>query len=301
MAQSTADPGDRLRRPSEIRSVRLGETKVSFVPDGALQLPPRGWLPDSTDEFWATRPEYVDSAGYLAAGIGALLVEHGDRALLIDAGFGPQSRPPDPNVPRGTIYGGALLDSLADLGRTPDQIEAIALTHLHPDHVGWAWLPIPGGDQPPFAGADYLVSEPEWARQDLLPAEGIGDEVVAAMAPHVRTVIDGQQIFPGVRVRIATGHTVGHTEYVIIGGGQRLIAFGDAFHSPVQIEHPEWSSAVDYYPVRSRERRRHLITELQRPDTIGFGVHFADVVFGRVRRDGPRASWQPVDTEHARR
>jgi hypothetical protein len=27
------------------------------------------------------------------------------------------------------------------------------------------------------------------------------------------------------------------------------------------------------------------------PDTIGFGVHFADVVFGQVAADG---SWRPV-------
>lgn len=296
MLNSVVDHDDRLRRPSGIRSIRLGDTRASFVPDGALQLPPRGWLPDSTDEFWCARPQYLDSTGYLVAGIGALLVEYGDRALLIDAGFGPQSLPPDPGVPRGTMYGGALLDSLARLGRTPDQIEAVAFTHLHPDHVGWAWHSVPGGDQPAFHRADYLVSEPEWARQDLLPAEGIHDEVLAALTPRIRTLADGQEIFPGVRARISAGHTVGHTEYVITGGGKRLIAFGDALHSPIQVEHPEWSSAVDYDTARSGRHRRRLLAELAEPDTIGFGIHFADVVFGRVRRDSAGATWQPLDT-----
>ncbi|MCU1644977.1 MAG: fold metallo-hydrolase [Nocardia sp.] len=291
---SEVDQDGRLRRASGIRSIRLGDTRVSYVPDGALQLPPCGWLPASTDEFWAARPEYLDSAGYLVAGIGALLVERGDRTLLIDAGFGPRSLPPDPNTPRGTIYGGELLDSPASLGRRPEQIEAVAFTHLHPDHVGWAWHPIPGGDELAFAGADYLVAEPEWVQRDLFSAQGISDEILTAFEPRVRTVKNGQEIFPGVRVRIRSGHTVGHAEYVITGGGRRLIAFGDALHSPIQVEHPEWSAAVDYDSDQAAEHRRRLVAELAEPDMLGFGIHFADVVFGRVRRHDAGSTWWPL-------
>src|SRR5687767_6024485 len=82
---------ERLRRPASTRSLRLGETKVTYVPDGVVQLTPRGWLPGTSDEVWAAHPEYLDETGNLVGSIGGLLVEHGDRALLIDAGFGPQS------------------------------------------------------------------------------------------------------------------------------------------------------------------------------------------------------------------
>ncbi|WP_430381177.1 hypothetical protein [Streptomyces actuosus] len=51
------DETARLRRPAGIRSIRLGTTKVSFVPDGVVLLPPRGWLPDTTDEVWRAHPE----------------------------------------------------------------------------------------------------------------------------------------------------------------------------------------------------------------------------------------------------
>ncbi|MEV0150336.1 MULTISPECIES: MBL fold metallo-hydrolase [unclassified Nonomuraea] len=295
MTNSTVHLDERLRRPSGIRSVRLGDTRVSYVPDGDVRLPPRGWLPDTTDEIWTAHPDYLDDSGHLVASIGGLLVESGDRALLIDAGFGPQSLPPDPGTPRGVINGGALLDNLARLGRGPEQIEVVAFTHLHLDHLGWAWHPAPGDDQVAFAHAAYLVAEPEWARHDLLEAHGTPKEVIAALAPQVRTVADGQEIFPGVRVRITAGHTHGHAEYVITSGGQRLIAFGDALHSPIQIDHPEWSAAVDHDPVLSADHRRRLVAELEEPGTIGFGVHFADVVFGRVRRDGDGPAWRPLD------
>lgn len=255
-----------------MRSIRLGDTKVSYVPDGAVQLRPRELFPDSTGEAWAAHPEYLDGSGNLVASIGGLLVENGDRALLIDAGFGPQSWSPAPDGPRGAIHGGALLESLAELGRRPEEIEAVAITHLHPDHTGWAWHPAPGLDRPAFAHAEYLVSEPEWVshRDQLEPREAAG------LAPYVRTVSDGQEVFPGVRMRVAAGHSPGHAEFVISSGARQLIAFGDALHSPIQVAHPEWSSAFDHDPVRSAYHRRSLLAELAEPGTTGFGIHFAE-------------------------
>lgn len=121
-------------------------------------------------------------------------------------------------------------------------------------------------------------------------------EILSALAPRVHTVTDGEEIFPGVRVRITGGHTAGHAAYVITANEQRLIAFGDALHSPIQIAYPEWSAASDYDRELAVERRRSLVAELAQPNTIGFGVHFADVVFGRVHRGGDRRAWQPVTT-----
>ncbi|MFE6776272.1 MBL fold metallo-hydrolase [Streptomyces sp. NPDC057702] len=295
MSTTASHQPERLRRPARLRSLGLGETKVTHVPDGAVQLAPRGWLPETTEEVWAAHPGYLDDAGYLVAGIGALLVEHGDRALLIDSGFGPYSLPAREDAPLGRTHGGALLENLAGLGHRPADIEAVAFTHLHIDHLGWAAHRASEGERPAFTGADYLVAEPEWSQRHLLAAHGTPAETLAALEPQVVTVADGQEIFPGVRVRYLLGHTPGHTAYVITGGGRRLIAFGDAMHSPIQVSHPEWAAWSDHDAERAVDFRRRLVAELQEPDTIGFGVHFADVPFGRVHSgvDGP--TWRPVD------
>ncbi|MFB6519110.1 MBL fold metallo-hydrolase [Streptomyces sp. NPDC056401] len=293
MPDLTTTHDERLHRPAEIRSLWLGDTKVSYVPDGDVRLRPLPLLPDTTDAVWAAHPEYLDATGHLVAGVGGLLVEHGGRALLIDAGFGPQTlRAPDGAL--DVIHGGALPESLAALGRAPEDIEAVAFTHLHSDHIGWAVHPSPDDGQPLFPRAEFLIAEPEWDRLDLLAAEGT-TELVAALAPRVRTLTDGQEVFPGVHVRITPGHTVGHAEYVITGGGRRLIAFGDAVHSPIQIDHPDWSSTFDHDLARTAVHRRRLVAELAEPDTIGFGIHFADVVFGHVRQGGDGPAWHPVD------
>jgi len=60
------------------------------------------------------------------------------------------------------------------------------------------------------------------------------------------------------------------------------------------VRHPEWFTVSEGDPAQSERHRRHLIAELLRPDTLGFGIHFADVVFGRVRSQGQRAAWHPL-------
>ncbi|QOV41251.1 MBL fold metallo-hydrolase [Streptomyces ferrugineus] len=250
-------------------------------------------LPETSDEDWAQNAEYLDEDGCVMAGVGGLLVERDGRALLIDAGVGPLTLGPPLN-PYGVVTGGALLDSLATLGCKPADIEAVALTHLHADHFGWAWHPAPGSDKPAFAGAACLVAEPEWTQRQHAEAKGMGD-MIKALAPYVRTVADGEEIFPGVHVMLTPGHSPGHTSYVIDAGGQRVIAFGDAFHSSVQIAHPLWENVLDHDHPQATSLRHRLVVELAQPDTIGFGVHFADMPFGRVQIEGDQASWHPVD------
>jgi len=261
------------------------------VPDGQTTINGRMLLPQVTEQEWAQNSGYLDQGGFLLASVGGLLVERDGRALLIDAGAGPITIGPPLNT-YGVMTGGALLDNLAKVGRSPADIEAVALTHLHADHFGWAWHPAPGSDRPAFT-AGYLVAESEWTQRHYPEAQGMGD-MIKALAPQVRTVADGEEIFPGVRVKYMPGHSAGHAAYIIDAGGRRVIAFGDAFHSPLQIGHPLWENTFDFDHQQSTSLRTSLLTELAQPDTIGFGIHFADVPFGRVRIDGMPA-WVPVD------
>ncbi|MBY6411149.1 MBL fold metallo-hydrolase [Rhodococcus sp. BP-252] len=287
------DTRERLRRPSGVRSLTLGETKLTYVPDGVARLDARMLLPEPSEEDWAQNAEYLDEDGHLVAGVGGLLVERDGHALLIDAGVGPLTIGPPMN-PFGVLSGGALLDNLARIGCSPADIDAVALTHLHTDHFGWAWHPAPGSTRPAFTEADYLVAETEWANRHVAEEQGQAD-MIKALAPHVRTVVENEEVFPGVRVMSAPGHSPGHSGFVIEADGQRVIAFGDAFHSPVQITHPLWENTFDHDHRQATALRHRLVLELAGSDAIGFGIHFADVPFGRVRIEDNRATWHPVD------
>jgi glyoxylase-like metal-dependent hydrolase (beta-lactamase superfamily II) len=291
MTDTTPLLDERLRRPSGIRTLTLGDTKLSYIPDGGATLNARMLLPEPTEEFWAQHAEYLDEGGHLMASVGGLLVERDGRALLIDAGAGPVTMGPPLNT-YGVITGGTLLDNLATLGRSPADIEAVALTHLHADHFGWAWHPAPGSDRPAFAHAPYLVAEPEWTQRHFPEAQGMGD-MIKALERQVRTVAGGEEIFPGVRVMLAPGHSAGHAAYVINAGRKRVIAFGDAFHTPLQIIHPLWENTFDHDHQQATSLRHRLVLELAEPGTIGYAIHFPEP-FGRVRIEDNQATWQPT-------
>ena len=64
---------------------------------------------------------------------------HGRRAILLDSGYGPHPEPvSSPQHGMALMYGGAFLDNLRELGRQPGEIEAVAISHLHLEHFGWA-------------------------------------------------------------------------------------------------------------------------------------------------------------------
>lgn len=72
--------------------------------------------------------------------------------------------------------------------------------------------------------------------------------------------------------------------------GERVIVFGDVFHTPVQLERPEWPSRPDVDRSGVVSARERIAAELTEPGTVGFAFHFGDQAFGRpVGTD-----WVPV-------
>ncbi|RJQ78659.1 MBL fold metallo-hydrolase [Pseudonocardiaceae bacterium YIM PH 21723] len=265
--------GERWAQPARSRTLRLGEYRLSYVYDGAIQLHPTRFLAGPAEG--EVDGKLLDEQGYLVCTVGGLLIQHGDRAMLVDAGQGLHAQTArDQDIEQlGYFHGGGFLGSLAALGVAAGDIELVAVTHLHSDHIGWI---------------EHLPN----ARVALAKREADSDpDRVAPFVHRTTYVADGEEIFPGVRAWHTMGHTPGHTSYILQNGTHRLIAFGDAMHSSAQVGRPEWSSFAEHDGEASTDNRKKIIAELERPGTIGFGVHFADVPFGRV----VRGQWEPVD------
>lgn len=282
----------RVRDRAAVRALQWGDVELTYVVDGVITLRASGFFPEVTAEQWRPWADLFDEHDTMLMSAGGLLVERGGRALLIDTGLGPV----DTRLPFGSADGGSMLDVLGSLGRRPGDIDVVAFTHLHFDHAGWAFAAATNELQrKTFVNARYAVSEQELTNDhpDAMSARFVGP-----MATVARPIGDGEEVFPGVRALATSGHTAGHMAYVIeTGTDVRVIVVGDAFHSPAQITHTAWSAVADHDAVRAVEARRTLLTELSRPNTIGFAHHFGDQPFGRVMTDGTGAArWVPIPT-----
>jgi glyoxylase-like metal-dependent hydrolase (beta-lactamase superfamily II) len=273
----------RWNRPAGMRTTRVGDLRLTYLPDGFVQLDPRRWYPDTDPSIWESKHAgLLDPAGYLVASIGGLLVEDGDRAMLIDAGFGPRTIPAEHTHPAlGVLGGGELITSLKQAGLEPDRIDTVAFTHVHDDHFGWVLRPGPGGS--PFRDADIVAGASDW------------DAWREPVALRTKRVRDGETVFPGVTAMAAPGHTPGHTCYVIESRGERLIAIGDALHSAPQVAHPEWPVLMDVDQARGITTRHQVIAALLEEGTRGFAIHFADAQFGRILDGDDGPYWAPED------
>jgi glyoxylase-like metal-dependent hydrolase (beta-lactamase superfamily II) len=284
-----------LSGQSAVRVLTLDDVRLTYVVDGAMGLEPAAFFPDLPAGYWAAHPEALDERGRVAMSAGGLLVERDGRALLIDAGLGATTA----DSPFGPVNCGSLLDTLAALRHDPAGIEAVAFTHLHIDHTGWAIAAAGDGTyRKVFPGARYLVAAAEWAphgRGESVPAAPPAAVIEQFGAAHT-PVGDGEEVFPGVRAVVTPGHSPGHTSYVVTSaGGARLVALGDGFHVPAQLAHPRWPSAPDVDGDAVVAARHRLLAELEQPGTLGFACHFGDQAFGRIERtqDGS-PGWVPV-------
>jgi glyoxylase-like metal-dependent hydrolase (beta-lactamase superfamily II) len=288
----------RLSDPSAVRSLQFGDVTATYVVDGVVSIRPEAFFPKISTTDWSRWPELFNRDGRILMSAGGLLIERQEQRLLIDTGVGP--------VVSEFVWGsadcGSMLDVLSRLRRRPEDIDAVAFTHLHFDHAGWAFTTdADGRSAKAFPRARYLVSAQEWQRfadnPDYADA-ATPRHVIAALPSAITLIADGEEIFPGVRARVTGGHTPGHTSYVITAAsGERLITFGDTFHTPAQLAHPHWFCAADTDTSELLTARRQLLAELSKPKTVGFAFHFGDCAFGRLTDEGPSDKvWKPIPT-----
>jgi glyoxylase-like metal-dependent hydrolase (beta-lactamase superfamily II) len=275
---------------------------VTYLPDGEGHLDSAFIFPASAPHGWAPHAHLLDADGRFPVSIGSFLIRTAGRVLLVDLGLGRASF----EIPAVASYqGGRLLESLAAEGLDPADVDTVFFTHLHHDHVGWTTDVAPAPDFPDgahvegltFSRARHLVAESEW---DYWTDNGTfpGPDARAVQAPlaeRIQFVGDGAEIAPGVRVLATPGHTPGHHSLVVADPAgvdpRRLVILGDVMHCQVQVTESHWSFVFDVDDEQAVHTREQLLKELEDPDTLLAGGHFADHVFGRVLPPAPRRAW----------
>lgn len=255
-----------------VSRVRVGDILVSVVSDGYVKGGEgilRNVDIDAANSLLRTAQRYPASVA-----INAFVVEKADRAMLIDTGS-------------GTYMGrnaGRLASHLHAANISAQDIDTVLLTHIHPDHVGGL------ADQgaPRFPNAELAVSAVEYAywMDDSVMQHAEKEQRALffecprqQLAPYrnrMRHFVDGD-VFPGVTVLPAPGHTPGHSICVISSGTDTLLIWGDTVHVPeVQTTFPDAGVVFDVDPSTAVETRRHVfdMVSVERIPIMGMHVGF---------------------------
>ena len=277
---------------------QIGKVKISRVVEMEVTGGSRFILPDATRDAcrgyrWMF-PHFMDDAGNLVMSIHALVVDTGERRIVVDTCIGNDK---ERDIPTWSHLQTSFLRDLEAAGYPRESIDTVLCTHLHVDHVGWNTMLVDGKWLPTFPNARYLVGETEWRYWDGQ------DSSATVLADSVRPVVDAglvdfvavdHVVCDEVRLQPTPGHTPGHVSVRISSAGSVALITGDCIHHPCQMTRTDWCSSADYDQVQGRATRESLLERMVDSDVLVVGTHFATPTAGYVKRYEDGGYWLAV-------
>jgi glyoxylase-like metal-dependent hydrolase (beta-lactamase superfamily II) len=273
-----------------MQRLSFGSITVDALSDGELRLPIGGMFPGADPAPFRALGG-VDEDGNVVAPLTTFVIRTAGRLLLVDTGLGPELG----SLARFGFDGkvGLLPGALATAGIDPAAVNTVVFTHLHSDHIGWNVTGADGELRPLFPNAEYVVSQPEWAHWSATQSKEIARCVrTIEAAGQLRTVEDGFEPAPGVRMLLTPGHTPGHACVLVTGGGDGGVITGDAAHHPAEMELPEIRAGFDTDPEQSCKSRAALVARIEAEGLTVMGGHFPPPGAGNLVRVGARRTWR---------
>lgn len=208
-----------------------------------------------------------------------LLVDTGDRRILVDAGTG------DKQLDYLKYYGfeGVINfpDELTKLGYGCEDITDVVFTHLHFDHCGGAtrYNADKSAVELVFPNATHWVGDAQWQNflnpnvregdsyfsENMLPIENSG---------KLQKVSSDLVLTDGVELRLFNGHTVGQIVVYVQLFERTLVYCGDVI--PLAANVPvAWLSSYDIFPLDAMTDKQRMLEEAAEEQQILFFEHDA--------------------------
>lgn len=277
--------------------VMLGDFEVTALSDGTVQLPMLKLLTNTSPQTVAAALKKGFLKEMVETSVNAYLIHTGAKLVLIDTGaaglFGP------------TL--GNVLNNLKAAGYSPEQVDEVYITHMHPDHVGGlmaqsnrafpnATLRIDKLDTDYWLSEANLAAAPEGTK-------GFFQGAMASVNPYVaagklKTFSGKTELVPGITAHPAYGHTPGHTVYTVESKGEKLMLWGDLMHvAAVQFDKPSVTIQFDTNSKAAMAARQKAYADAAKGGYLVGVTHVSFPGLGHLRTapGGKGYTWVPLN------
>lgn len=217
-----------------------------------------------------------------------LLIEEGNRLILIDTGIG--NKQDEKFFGHYYLHGTNTLEgSLAKHGFKKEDITDVLLTHLHFDHCGGAI--IREGDQliPAFKNAVYWSNEEHWQwavnpndrekasflKENILPIQQSGQlQFVETPKESLADRLPASKFTDNISLRFVNGHTKSMMLPQIKYGDKTIVYMADLLPCTGHIPLP-YVMAYDMFPLTTLKEKKVFLQEALEQQYILFFEHDA--------------------------
>ncbi len=272
-------------------------TAAKIISDGVMKMDGGSVFGQVPKVVWENSVT-TDRKNRITLGLNCLLLQIGDKNVLVDTGVGSKGN--DKDKENLGLVPSRMFKGLKSVGLTPKDIHAVILTHLHFDHCGGCTrLDRTGNIVPTFPKARYYVQRDSWSEARSPSERGRyayrPDNFYPIEERGQLELLDGDtEIFPGLNVIVSDGPAKGHQMIMFNHGGERIVFLGDLVPTP---HHLNLSviSAFDYSPEGTLKQKRELLSDAEKQGWLLVFSHGHDTRAGYLERRAEMTYLRPVD------
>jgi glyoxylase-like metal-dependent hydrolase (beta-lactamase superfamily II) len=286
--------------PTYYRS-KLGDFEITVLSDGAraIPLPPTFVRNVKIEEVLKVAEAAYMPKGTVFAPFNPIVINTGSKLVLVDTGYGAGIAP--------TV--GLLPQTLAAAGIDPKAIDIVLISHMHGDHING----IKNADGSlAFPNAEIKVPSVDWAHwmsdENMAKATdgfqkgsfGFNRKIFSSLKDKVTRFDWNKEVAPGITAVDSSGHTPGHTSFVIASGSGSLFLQADVSIVPALfLRNPDWHVMFDSEPEKAVATRRRVYDMASKDKLLVVGYHFPFPGIGHIEKAGSGyhfepSAWNPV-------
>lgn len=218
-----------------------------------------------------------------------LLIETGDRLILVDTGIG--NKQDDRFFGHYHLHGDTSIDSeLKKHGFHRSEITDVFLTHLHFDHVGGAINRVNDKLVPAFENAVYWSNQAHWdwavhpndrekasfLKENIMPIQESGQLKMITCA-------EDEEWLPGIKMRYVNGHTEAMMLPLLSYKGHDILYCADLLPSLAHLPLP-WIMSYDMRPLDTLAEKTTALKEAAEKDWLLYFEHDANNEMCRLQQ-----------------